>query len=118
MGHRKSLTCMGKATKGPLTEYDTEEEAQQGATHARLYYQRDLTPYQCDRCRLWHLSPTDRRTPSKKCHDCVSGDGIPKDAYATQESAQRRAKILRTERGVVLQVYSCLYGAGWHLTKG
>ena len=40
---RKSDTCVGKKTGRPLTEYDSLEEAQDGADHANATYKQDLT---------------------------------------------------------------------------
>lgn len=118
MGFRKSTTCIGKTSKAPVTEYDSPEEARQSAEHSRLDHGMHLVPYQCDRCQLWHLAPKDRQTPSRTCHHCRGADGRPKEAYASEQDAQRRAAILRSERGLCLRVYACQYGQGWHLTKG
>ena len=118
MTPRKSATCKGKKTAGPLTEYDSEREALEGADHANRKYGRDLVPYQCDRCGLWHLSPKERQTPSSKCAYCTGTDGKPKDSYRSREEAQRRADILYREQGVALDVYGCEHGNGWHLTRG
>ncbi len=118
MGYRKSSKCVGKTAGGALTEYDSLECARDGARHVKLAYGNDVTPYRCDRCRLWHLAPAGRQTPSSTCHDCAGRDGQPKQAYASEEAAERRAEILRNERLVELTTYCCPHGAGWHLTKG
>ena len=115
---RKSDTCVGKKTGRPLTEYDSLEEAQDGADHANATYKQDLTSYQCDVCGLWHLSPKDRQTPSTKCRFCTGADGREKDAYRSQKEAQRRTDILKQEQGVALKVYKCEYSDAWHLTRG
>lgn len=117
MGFRKSTTCTGKTSRQPVTEYDSEYEASAGAAHASLAYGQDLVPYQCNRCHLWHLAPRSRQTPSKTCGHCTGADGRPKEAYATERDAERRAEILRAERGLFLRAYPCEYGQGWHLTK-
>ncbi|MBL9044715.1 MAG: hypothetical protein JNM83_24100 [Myxococcales bacterium] len=117
MSFRKSATCVGKASGQPVTEYDSEYEAHDGAAHARLASGQDLVPYLCGRCRLWHLAPRSRQTPSTTCGHCTGADGKPKEAYATERDAERRAEILRAERGVHLRAYPCHYGQGWHLTK-
>ena len=114
---QKSLTCIGKKTGRPLTEYESEAEASDGAQHASRNYGRELSPYICDECGMWHLSPPDRNTPSYKCDQCTGTDGRAKDAYPTQEQAQRRADILRQEQGADLRVYVCKHGNGWHLTR-
>ena len=113
----KSDTCFGKKTGRPLTEYDSEAEALEGAAYAKERYGQNLMPYRCDRCGLWHLAPKSRHTPSEPCAYCTGADGKPKEAYKTQRSAQRRADIIRKEQGVELKVYPCEYGSGWHLTK-
>jgi hypothetical protein len=114
----KSETCVGKATGKPLTEYDSESEAREGAAHARERFGRQLLPYACDACGLWHLSPAERQTPSRKCAQCTGTDGQPKDSYRNESEALRRADILQREQGADLRVYACEFGSGWHLTRG
>jgi len=114
----KSATCVGKKTGKPLTEYYSEREARDGAEHARRKYKSDLVPYQCDTCGMWHLSPTNRQTPSRKCTRCAGADGKLKESYKSEADAQRRADILRREQGAALRVYPCEHGNGWHLTRG
>lgn len=114
----KSKTCVGKLSGKPLTEYDSEEEARQGADYAnRNYKNTNLTPYECDRCGEWHLAPKNRQTPSTKCACCTGSDGRPKDLYKTRDDARRRADIIKSEKGVSLNVYQCQYSGGWHLTR-
>ena len=117
MGFRKSSTCTGRCSGKPLTEYDTEADALRGADHAQREHGSALMPYRCGRCSRWHLSPASRHTPCWRCHWCVGRDGRPKMAYADQEAAERRAKLLFEEQGVELRVYPCEAGDGWHLTK-
>ena len=114
---RKSETCVGKKTGKPLTEYDSEHEAREGAEYANRTYGQSLVPYPCDQCGLWHLSPSNRQTPSQTCAFCTGSDGKPKESYRSADEAQRRAGILRQEQGVTLQVYACEHGNGWHLTR-
>jgi hypothetical protein len=114
----KSATCIGKMSGEPVTEYESLEEAWEGAEYANATYQSDLVPYQCSRCGLFHLAPQHRQTPSRTCRSCAGADGKPKEAYASQQDAEKRAAILRSERGVILRAYRCDYGNGWHLTKG
>lgn len=113
----KSDTCFGKKTGKPLTEYDSQAEAQEGANYANKTYRQNLIPYACDTCGKWHLSPQNRQTPSEPCPNCTSQDGQPKESYRTQKEAQRRASILKREQGVTLQIYPCEFGNGWHLTN-
>ena len=114
----KSATCLGKKSGKPLLEYDTEQEALEGAAYTRQRYSSRMVPYRCDTCGKWHLSPESRQTPSHKCSHCTGTDGKPKDSYQTEEDARRRAAILRREQGAVLRVYPCEHGSGWHLTRG
>lgn len=114
---RKSETCRGSKTGKPLTEYDSEYDAKEGADFARQTYRRDLIPYRCDDCNYWHLTPRERQTPSSPCSHCVGKDGKLKESYRNRDEAQRRANILRHEQGTSLSVYACEYGNGWHLTR-
>jgi hypothetical protein len=114
---QKSETCIGKATGRPLTEYDSLQEAEDGAEHANKTYKRNLIPYACETCGKWHLSPKGRQTPSDKCSFCKGADGQAKDAYRSRADAQRRADILRKEQGVSLKVYACEQSDAWHLTR-
>ena len=114
----KSATCVGSTSGKPLTEYDSESEALDGADHVRRTAGTRLLPYRCDTCGKWHLAPANRHTPSTACPVCRSADGKPKESYRTQKEAQRRAAILRKEMGADLGVYACEHGHGWHLTKG
>lgn len=115
--YMKSETCIGKVTGKPLSEYYGEEDAQEAAEYSRDTYDNDLMPYKCSDCACWHLSPKGRQTPSHKCQDCTSGNGIPKDTYKTKKVAIIRSNILFDEQGIDLKVYKCKYGDGWHLTK-
>jgi hypothetical protein len=113
----KSDTCVGKTSGKPLTEYDSQSEAREGAAHALERFRKQLVPYACDTCDKWHLSPADRQTPSTKCPVCRSADGLAKESYRNEQEARRRAQILRGEQGADLRVYSCEHGHGWHLTR-
>jgi hypothetical protein len=114
----KSETCVGRVSGKPLTEYDSEAEARDGADHARQRYGRSLVPYECDTCGKWHLSPASRQTPSSACPVCRGADGKAKESYRNEREARRRASIIRGEQGADLQVYACEHGHGWHLTSG
>ena len=68
--------------------------------------------YECTKCARWHLSPAERSTPSKHCSNCG------KEAYSSEEDAERRAAIIKAERDESdLSVYECSLGKGWHLTS-
>jgi len=114
----KSPICRGRKTGRPLTEYDSEQEALEGAEYARRRYGNEMVPYRCETCGKWHLSPADRRTPSYPCPYCRGADGKSKESYLTEEDARRRARILRREQSARLRVYPCPHGQGWHLTRG
>lgn len=113
----KSTTCFGTKSGKPLTEYMTQQEAQEGANYANKTYRQNLVPYRCDTCGYWHLALGNRQTPSKPCPYCTSADGSAKEAYQSKSDAQKRARIIKSEQGVTLSVYPCEHGNGWHLTK-
>ena len=113
----KSTTCFSKKTGKPLTEFFSEQEAEEGAAYANKTYGKNLAPYQCNNCNRWHLSPKDRQTPSIKCPECIDSNGYFKDLYESFGSAMKRASILYEERGISLKVYKCPSYDGWHLTK-
>ncbi|WGK68800.1 hypothetical protein P0082_09965 [Candidatus Haliotispira prima] len=112
----KSSTCFKKNGE-PKVVYSSEDEAKVGADYAKSNYSTHLIPYHCKECGDWHLSPPERRTPSFEC-GCTDRSGGLKQCYHTREDAEKRANILREEKKVILQVYSCDYGKGYHLTKG
>lgn len=113
----KSETCFSKMSGHPLSEYYTEEDAKNAAEYSKENYDNDLTPYNCTKCGLWHLSPRNRLTPTKKCDRCTGRDGLHKDSYRSKREAQLRAEIIYEEHGISLRAYKCKYRSGWHLTK-
>lgn len=113
----RSDSCIGKISGKPLSVYFTEFEAQWAAEYSEVNYGNALKPYECNKCGYWHLSPSNRVTPSKKCDWCTGSDGYPKDTYRTRKEASNRADIIYEEQGILLKVYECRYGLGWHLTK-
>lgn len=117
MGSRKSTTCISTTTSTPLSEYESQQRAEAAAETILLSRKLDLVPYSCHRCRLWHLAPRERQTPCAPCSHCTGTDGTPKMTYETEDGARRRADILERERNILLNVYSCPRGFGWHLTK-
>ncbi len=50
--------------------------------------------------------------------NCTDNKGHPKDLYISEESAQREANILATQKNLNLSIYPCPHLDGWHLTKG
>jgi hypothetical protein len=113
----KSDTCFGKMSGEPLSVYFDEDEAKSAAEYSKEIYNNELSPYKCNKCDFWHLSPKFRVTPSEKCQRCTAGDGSSKDTYRTKKEANTRADIVFNEQGINLRVYKCKYAAGWHLTK-
>ena len=113
----KSPSCRGTLSGRPLTEYPSSDVAAQAAARAKVLFHRELTPYRCPRCGHWHLSLARRVTPSTDCDACTSSNGRPKKSYASREDAERRADILKEERGADLVVYECARGRGWHLAR-
>jgi hypothetical protein len=83
----KSTTCFSKNTGNPLTEYISEYDAEDGASYIKKTYGNNLSPYQCNCCGGWHLSPKNRQTPSVKCPECTDSNGYYKDLYESFESA-------------------------------
>ncbi len=112
----KSASCFKKNGQ-PYTEYDSEREAADGASHVRRTHGLNLSPFKCPNCGQWHLSPKERQTPSKICVYCVDSRGSHKELYETQEAARRRAKIIAEERGITLNTYKCPRQHGWHLAR-
>ena len=115
---RNSPTCTTRKTGRPLSEYDTKAEAQSAANYANKNFQNtSMIPYKCNVCGFWHLTPDERQTPSETCPKCKGSDGQLKEAYKTKADAEKRAQLLRKDQGLVLTVYKCEHGYGWHLTK-
>ncbi len=113
----KSTTCFSTRNGKPLSVYNSEVEAEGAAIYANSQHRLKLSPYRCERCGEWHLSPQNRQTPSTSCNLCTDSSGHAKELYRTQTEAQQRAKIISREKGVRLAVYHCPYNNGWHLTK-
>jgi len=113
----KSTSCTNKQTGKPLSEYTSEYDAQVGADHAHSKWGKNLVPYKCCNCSMWHLAPPNRITPSRDCKFCCDSCGKTKQLYDTYESARKRASIIFKEKGVNLNSYECPYQPGWHLTK-
>lgn len=95
----------------PLRAYHDLTSASDAARHVLGLHGRSMSPYRCDRCRHWHLCPTERHTPGSYCDACG------KQAYKSEIGAERRAAILAREKRVDLRVYPCPCGDGWHLTS-
>ncbi|MGY0562643.1 MAG: hypothetical protein ACW7DR_16430 [Paraglaciecola chathamensis] len=109
--------CTSRRTGDPLNTYLCDISAQQAADQVKINHGKAMVSYQCDSCNYWHLCPEERHTPSVTCHHCTSGDGRPKQLYATHDAAEKRADCLWQENRVQLKVYKCPHQHGWHLTK-
>lgn len=105
---RKSSTCFGKNGE-PLSVYRTEAEAQESARYQKRERGIELSPYQCNRCKEWHLTPLEG-----KPGDCGCSNSY-KNLYPTQEAALRDIERLSAEGR--LRPYPCDKGKGWHLTS-
>ncbi|MBC8196598.1 MAG: hypothetical protein H8E60_01790 [Candidatus Marinimicrobia bacterium] len=113
----KSNTC--KSNYGEfLSEYNTKYNAKEHSQYLKLDHDSELTPYKCNTCKKWHLSPKNRHTPSIICTTCTDGNKKPKELYFTKKGAQIRKTIILKEQKIKLKIYKCPNGDGWHLTKG
>lgn len=105
-----NTNCVNRQGK-PRRSFLERQSAAEGARYVLEVYGHSMEPYRCHRCGSWHLSPAERHTPCHYCHDC------DKQAYNSEVSAERQALILEREQGILLRVYECPYGEGWHLTS-
>ena len=117
MAHR-SDTCISKRTGQGLEYFFSKDDADHRAYHLNSRLGGRLVPYNCNKCYMWHLSPEDRQTPNTICQDCTDREGSKKALYETRASAAKRAGIIQSEKGLLLEVYECPFSNGWHLTKG
>jgi hypothetical protein len=116
MGSRKSETCLRVGGAHALTEYDSRECAEEAALTVHFNCQREFSPYQCDRCSMWHLRPAS--VPSRQsCRRCAGRDGRRKLIYASDIEAEECAHHLSGLEGRELHPYPCPHGNGWHLTS-
>lgn len=113
----KSSTCFSRSTNIPLSVYFSRSQAAEAAQYTNQRKNSNFIEYQCDRCKYWHLTPLARHTSSQTCLDCTGGDGKNKQLYPTREIAKQRADILLRKKGKHLNVYTCPFNKGWHLTK-
>jgi len=49
--------------------------------------------------------------------NCKSSDGSIKNLYFSYEDAYKEASYLLQSNIIILDIYQCPYGHGWHLTK-
>lgn len=112
-----NATCLNRKNGEPLRTYYSEREAEDAAAYVKQKYGAEQTPYPCEKCGQWHLSPKNRQTPSTICPCCLGSGGTFKALYKTIDAAKTRAKIIESERGVKLEAYKCPAQDGYHLTN-
>ena len=112
----KSTTCYSKEGN-PLTEFRTLEDAQQCASYEKKVRNKDLIPYKCSKCYLYHLAPADSVVDVRKAVcSCQDSHGRSKDLYMTYDDALK-VKQLRESRGSEeLFIYECPECFGFHLS--
>lgn len=95
----KSDTCFGKSGN-PLSVFETELEAQGSADYERGQG-RNLYPYQCKKCGLWHLAPEESRVDFREnACSCTDSRGDGKHLYATREDAKKAMETSEEARDV------------------
>jgi hypothetical protein len=123
--NRKSSSCYGKATGRPLTEYDSCQEAEDGASYIQQKFGNAMVPYHCPQCTMWHLAPpssprnhTSFSTPaireSNSCYGKVSGKILKE--YETERQAKEGAKYVLEKYGNEMLPYNCQDCRRWHLS--
>jgi hypothetical protein len=113
----KSKKCFGKISRKPLTSYENEVEALEAIKYLKDNHitKSTMVSYKCPECGYFHLSPKSRQTKSVTC-GCLDSNNKPKQLYENEESAKRRANIIKKEKHVSLFVYPCPSKKGYHLT--
>ncbi|MBR1715794.1 MAG: hypothetical protein IJ717_12740 [Treponema sp.] len=113
---QKSETCLSK-NGNPLSVYRTASEAQDSADYQMRQNRIRLSPYKCDVCGMYHLSPSEFfcEKLESSC-SCTDHNGKIKDSYKTLQDAKKMANI-RKLAGIDLFVYECPHGNGYHLTS-
>ena len=61
--------------------------------------------------------PIHRATPVGRVASHFTRDGLPKNAYRTQNEARSAAQLAWTLNGVDLDTYRCDYCFQWHMGK-
>lgn len=111
----KSKTCFSHKGE-PLSEYNTEEEAQESAKY--LFSEgKKMVPYYCVKCNKYHLKPEEFYCKKiKSSCNCKSHLGDIKCTYESKQDAEKMCAI-RAQAGIKLFVYKCPSGQGYHLTS-
>ena len=105
----KSKSCFN--IKGePLTEYNSESDAEKGADYAKNRYGHILNVYRCSKCGKWHLSPT------KKSGKCFTKKGIPLIEYDSEADAKEGIIHAKKNYDSDLIPYKCSKCGKWHLS--
>ncbi len=89
----KSKTCFSSHDKKPLNFFTSKDDALASAKYAKKRYGSRLSPYLCDKCSMWHLSPKSKDTQSEECNHCTDRNGRLKQLYVSKYQAQKRADI-------------------------
>ena len=110
----ESETCFNKKTGTPLKQYNSYDDAENSAsriTDIQLY------PYKCERCSFYHLAPLESKiNVSKNGCSCKDRNNKQKYLYLTEEDAEKQRLKSQIENHVLLKVYKCKEGKGFHLT--
>ena len=113
----KSETCFSKRTGLPLTVYTTEAQAEASALYEKTMRGSMLYPYLCDKCGYYHLAPIESKLNVKRnACSCLDSQGRHKALYLTREDAEKQRTKSEKEQHIVLKIYSCNEGKGFHLT--
>ena len=114
--NKNSGNCKNPTTGKPRKSYPSKSSATEEASYLEHTYGHQ-SAYKCDNCGEWHLIASKQHTPSRTCDYCTDGDGSSKQLYTSESAANKRAKIIKDERGISLKIYECPHQDGWHLTK-
>lgn len=93
---------------------EASQAAAKTASHQPGVY---LVPYSCTVCGYWHLAPKDAKPANPTCKLCLDSGGHSKTAFQSMEEALSVAETSLWSKGVLLSVYRCPHGLGWHLTS-
>ncbi|OEU11768.1 hypothetical protein FRACYDRAFT_244891 [Fragilariopsis cylindrus CCMP1102] len=122
-GSKKSAVCFRRSGKA-LAEYETYEDAKEGADYAfDIYGVDEFIPYECLNCYKWHLKPSTSKFSSKKSTVCFGRSGKALTEYETYEDAEDGADYAFDRYGGNKMVpyecqmipYECPTCYKWHL---
>lgn len=107
-----------------MTEYDTEDEAHDGADYVMQRYGNEMSPYECSQCSYWHLAPYSNNThsggydyprESQRCYGKISGKVLLKE-YDSEQAAMDGAAYVQEKYGKQMVPYDCEDCYYWHLS--